>query len=306
MTFFAVKVQNNKELEAKKAIEENLKLSDDNSVSLVKEIHTFQKEIVSADTKSSHLLSSQIQNEVNTDTETNKMIADSLASSKGNLQKQYDALKGKNDEASLRLKPELKENIKSLDKEIEQYRTQSKKIKPLMPGYVIIELHSKGLNYLPTKVWDIITKSSFVSFIPSRLNIPSEEIKEIFKQNMTESEIELCLGEVEDSHYLNEKETMLVHEANTSVERETEQRKLKELEKLNQTMVASINEKKDVIDRIKAFIRNKKQIVTMPVSLFYELYDEYKEKKILPSITVENIISRINKLLSIRKSVALE
>lgn len=300
MAFFAVQVRTGKELQAKEMINYLLKNEGCKESSLVKKIYALQQctAYVCDDNNNK-----EIPKKVNETDVYNKLVADSVVDRLGNLKKQYETLKNRTDKESTRNKNVIKEKISELENDVHKIKKQSKTIKSVIPGYIIIELNVDS-DYLPDQLWHLINKCPLVQAIPNRYCIPPEEIKGMFEESVTETQIEIQFEEVLEYKETIKQQKELVHKANKTKDRQKEKEYLKQADDLDKNIVSEVNKMKKtsnaIIDKIKAFIKNKKQTVSMPVSLFHNIYKEYKGKKTLPRILPNDFIHRIKRLIKIR------
>lgn len=237
---------------------------------------------------------------VEEDNTYNQLVSDSIVSLLGNLRKQYDAIKEKTDEKSMNNKVSLKGEINKLNAELKELRKESKKLKALLPGYIIIELNT-DCEYIPNNLWNLIMECPLVQSIPSRFSIPEEEMTGMFNHAATESQIEIKFETtmVEKEVTINKDD--LLHKANSTKNRTKEKKYLEEMEKPKESLVSEINKLKEssspFMDRIQALIRNKKETVSMPVSFFCDIYHEYQHKSVLLTINPEDFLKRLMRLL---------
>lgn len=297
MAYFAVVTRTGKELQAKEMIEHLLKHSAHEESRLVKAIYTLQ-------TCTTYVQENVNNPPVEEDDTYNQLVSESIVSLLGNLRKQYDAIKDKTDEKSMNDKASIKEEISKLNAELKELRNESRKLKALLPGYIIIELHTE-CEYIPNNLWNLIMECPLVQAIPSRFSIPEEEMTAMFDSAVTESNIEIKFQSIMDDKEIMKSQTDLLHKANSTKDRTKEKKYLEQMDRLEENLVAKVNKLKKsssaTIDRIKAFIRNKKETVTMPVFLYLNLYHEYRQKSVLLTITPEDFLNRLLRLLSSHK-----
>ncbi len=308
MAFFAVQVRTGQELKAKEMIKYLLKSTNLEEANLVKSIYALETytEYVNSQDKSKLNLSKITEKDILT-----KLQLDFMNEGVSNLTKQYEAVEKYTDDNYVKFKQSIKEKIKKLKNNIDEIRNKSKKLKALFPGYILIELKTNS-DYLPDSIWHLIHKCPVVVCIPNKYNIPAEEIYKFFEKAETVPEIEVQFEEVLEYKEVIRKQKDLVHVANTTKDIQKEKEYLQRVEELDRDVVSEVNKLKEssnaMVDRIKAFIKNKKECVIMPVSLFYELYKEFKGKEILPQITSIEFISRLQQIIRSRsdKKMVLE
>lgn len=298
MAFFAIQVRTGQELKAKEMIKYLLKDTSVKETCLVKSIYALETytEYVNDKNKAEF----DISNKINRKDVFTKLQLDSMNEGLTNLKKQYQSMKQYTDEKSIECKNLIKQKIKQLTNGINEMMKKSKKLKALFSGYLLIELKTSS-NFLPDNLWHLIHKCPVVVAIPSKYNIPAEEINSLFEKTETEPQIEVQFEEVLEYTEVIKKQKELVHEANITEDNQKEKEYLQQADELNRNIVSEINELKGsgntTTDRVKAFIKNKKETVSMPVSLFYKLYKEFKDKEVLSQLSSIDFINRLQQLI---------
>ncbi|WP_040980387.1 MULTISPECIES: hypothetical protein [Oceanobacillus] len=301
MTFFAVQVKTGHEIKAKEMILHVFKKTNCHEASLLRAVYALESytEYVS-------------HREINPDIDfpnldkkdiSASLYLDGLKESLSNLKKQYEKLKSYKDFESKKMKKELYEKITKLVNHINTIRKDSKKIKAALPGYILLELKA-DLLYLPNTLWQLIKYCPAVIAIPSKYSIPKEEMNQFFEITI-EPEIEIEFEVVKDYKEIIKKKKELVHAANKTDDKEKEKSFLKEFDNLEQDIVSEVNKLKEstVIEKIRAFIKNKKETISLPVSLFKKIYPRSDK---MPSPPLSSTFVDRLKLLIFSKKVALE
>jgi len=304
MSYFVVEVRTGKEIQAKEMIKHLLKKSTSEETNLIHAVHALHN--CTTYLKSNADQSTQLDEEDS----YNQIVAESIVNLLGNLKKQYEEIKGRTDGKSSQEKVGIKEEISKLEKELRELRKDSKKMKAILPGYILIELKT-DIDYLPTALWNLIKECPLVRSIPSRFSIPEEELTWLFDSETTEAQVEVQFETVMEEDEIEKRESELLHKANTASDLQEEKKYLEKSENVKNNLVSEINELKDssnsMMTRVKAFIKNKKETISMPVSLFFELYNECKEKVVLLTISSTDFLSRLRRLLKAHGDmVALE
>ncbi len=204
----------------------------------------------------------------------NSLHLDSLREGLSNIKKQFESLKKYEDETSSKMKLDLKEKIEHLTGQIDMVRSTAKNLKAAFPGYILIELRTESL-YLPNELWQLLNQCPFVASIPSKHNIPAEEIDYFFSTNAkTEPEIEIQFEETIDyGEVMNQKQELL-HRANTTHDQNEKKQVLDEMDELDSDFVTEVNSVSShpMIDKLVAFIKNKRKTVKMSLSILKEIY----------------------------------
>ena len=298
MAFFAIQVRTGQELKAKEMIKYLLKDTNVKETCLVKSIYALETytEYVNDKKKAEF----DVSKKINRKDVFTKLQLDSMNEGLKNLKKQYQSMKEYTDEKSIEYINSIKQKIRQLTNGINEIMKKSKKLKALFSGYILIELKINS-DFLPENLWHLIHKCPIVVSIPSKYNIPAEEINSLFEKTETEPQIEVQFEEVLEYTEVIKKQKELVHKANTTEDNQKEKKYLQQADELNRNIVSEINELKGshntTMDRVKAFIKNKKETVSMPVSLFYELYKEFIDEEILSQLSAIDFIYRLHQLI---------
>ncbi|TMN20951.1 transcription termination/antitermination NusG family protein [Lentibacillus cibarius] len=272
MSYFAIQVRTGSEIEVKEMMTELLSRTGYQGVQSIYAMETYT-EIVSAKTDQLHpheLTSSDI---------SDHLYSQRLQVSLSNLRVAYEHIQDHHDSKSINIKEEYREQIKAITSKLKNIRNDSKKISSVLPGYILLELDN-NFHYLPSHLYHMMVSIPKVSGIPSRMNIPEQEVSAFLKEVAMSAEVELQFDEILSYQESKKKEENLLHEANECVGTEREKELLRTMDDMDTDLEQEINDLKPssypIIERIKAWVKNKRKTVTMPVSLFYAIYQEAK------------------------------
>src|SRR5699024_3109120 len=166
-------------------------------------------------------------------------------------------------------------------------------MKSLLPGYVLVEIEA-DIEYLPEGLYDLINEVPLVNSILSRISLPEQDVEWMFETiEIKESQVEIQFDEVATQQEAEQKEKEYIEKSKQQTE----------------SFISKVNNRKKnseyTIDRLKGFIKNKKETVKMSVSLFREIYPETFKTEVLPALSLRDFINRLDRLLS-KNRVALE
>ncbi|WP_193065503.1 transcription termination/antitermination NusG family protein [Oceanobacillus oncorhynchi] len=273
MTYFALQVKTGQELKAKEMIKLLLKKSKEKSSHLIKAIYakeTYTQYFDCNEKKKLNLSPEQVtENDI-----FNSLHLDSLKEGLSNVKKQFDSIKKYEDETSNKMKLDLKKKMDHLTGQIDTIRSTAKNLKAAFPGYILIELRTETL-YLPNELWQLLNQCPFVASIPSKHNIPAEEIDYFFSTNAkTEPDIEIQFEEAVDYDEVMNQKQELLHRANTTDNQNEEHQMLDEMDELDSDFVSEVNSVSShpMMEKLVAFIKNKRKTVKLSLSLLKEIY----------------------------------
>ena len=275
MSFFAVQVRTGSEIAVKKMLKDVLNQSGDDTVTSIYALETY--------TQTTHPLDIS---ELSAADLTNHLYVQRLQENLSNLRFAYDQMQGYEDAGSLDLIGEYQHQIKDLTTKLKGLRNTCKKIDSVLKGYVLIELDN-NFHYLPKHLWHIIKSIPKVTGFPSRMNIPQHEINAFFEEVEMSAEVELKFNEVlsYDEHVQVQSE--LLHQANQTNNQQEGETIVNRIDDMNTDVVAEVNAMKQtqhpMIQRVKAFIKNKRKTVSLPVCLFRQMYHDDKDDGLLPA-----------------------
>jgi|GEM_PF-6053461 len=150
--------------------------------------------------------------------------------------------------------------------------------KPVVPGYIFIEMNYRvdDLNrtaYLPADVWHAIRRVPGVVrlFASAGQIIGAETFEELLKRLDTEERVEATVP-VPDREKAVREVVKEFNEARTTAEKKAAHRRLKTVDADTATVTEQLEEMKkkleSIVNRIKTFLREKKETVRIPLSLF--------------------------------------
>ncbi|GAB3051197.1 transcription termination/antitermination NusG family protein [Virgibacillus ainsalahensis] len=299
MSFFAVQVVSGSEIAVKEMLGKHLMRSGDNEIKSIYALETYTQTANELDF--SELTEADI---------TSYLNVQRLQTNLSNLRFAYDQMQGNEDTGSLNMIVEYRQQIKDLTTKLKNLRNKSKKIESVLKGYILIELDS-NFHYLPKHLWHLIKSIPKVTGFPSRMNIPQHEIDTFFEETEMSAEVELQFNEILSYEKHVQMQNDLLQQANQSNKLEEEKVLVHSIDDMNTDVTAEINTLKQthdsMIDCVKAFIKNKRETVTMPVILFQKLYHEVLDNNILPDqlSSPMDLIQRL-KLLLYKGEVMLE
>lgn len=291
-SFFVVQVRTGSELEAKEMLKTVLDRAGNYDVRAIYAMETYTEVINVANTVSE--ITALDEYEI-----SDYLHIKRIQSFITNLRTSYDRLKGNMDEDSASLLESYRTQIRSLTKMLQNARKNTSKVSSLLKGYILIET-SANYSFLPNELWHLIKSVPKVVAIPSKYNVPIEEIKSFFENvDMTpqiEMEFESLLSSVED---IEDVKNELLHEANQVVGTEEEKELIRKIDSLCNSLAENIDEMMeeviqhenvqqptqqllDLLSSVKFFFHKKRERVRMPLTLFNLLYPEREEQITLP------------------------
>lgn len=309
MAYFVIQVRTGAEIEAKEILKTVLHRSGDSMVKAIYAMETFI-EIIREDNTSVDL--SALDKEDISDHLYVKRIQAGL----NNLRTACDNLKVYKDAKSLSLLDSYRDNIRELSKELREARKGTKKISSVLSGYILVELNV-DFYYFPDSLWHLVKSIPNVTGIPSKYNVPKEEVDAFFQQVDITPEVEMQFEELLSSEEVVEVRNEILHEANKVVGTSEEKVLLKQIDIIATKVVESINEMKNDIDstnpilsileRCKAFIRRKRQTVVMPRDIFLNLYNDIEVQSFFPAQSSFEFLKRFRSILCRHdKTVSME
>ncbi|ALX47698.1 transcription termination/antitermination NusG family protein [Lentibacillus amyloliquefaciens] len=279
MSFFAVQVCSGSETEVKKMLQDVLFEKRENMIGAIYALESYTQ-IVNENTN--HLDLTALSS---TDIDDHLFIQ-RLQANLSNLRFAYGQMQGYEDSGYLDLIEEYRHQIKDLTSKLKDLRNNYKKIDSVLKGYILIELNN-NFHYLPKHLWHLIKSIPKVTGFPSRMNIPQQEINVFFEEVQMSAEVELKFNEVlsYDEHVQAQSE--LLHQANQTDNPQESETIVNTIDDMNTDVVAEVSAMKQtqhpVIQRVKAFIKNKRKTVSLPVCLFRQMYHDEKDDGLLPA-----------------------
>ncbi|MFS0689033.1 transcription termination/antitermination NusG family protein [Sporosarcina sp. 179-K 8C2 HS] len=295
MAYFVVQVRSGKEIEVKEMLKAVLLRTGESMVKAIYAMETFT-EIVRNEHDMIDL--SALKTEDISDHLYMKRIQAGLS----NLRAACDNLKVYEDANSLKLLNSYKENIRELSTELREARKGARKISSVLSGYILVELNV-NFHYFPDNLWHLVKSIPNVAGIPSKYNIPQEEVDAFFTQVDVSPEVEMQLDELLSHEEIQDTKKEMLHEANTVIGTEEEGELLESIDSLETTLSESLNEMKatvetssplrSLVERCKALVRRKRQSVILPRTLFLSLYNEIEIQNLYPATNADDFLHRL-------------
>ncbi|MFS0574959.1 transcription termination/antitermination NusG family protein [Sporosarcina sp. 179-K 3D1 HS] len=309
MAFFVVQVRTGVEIEAKEMLKTFLHRSGDSMVKAIYAMETFT-EIIREDHTSVDLSA------LNMEDITDHLYVKRIQAGLNSLRTACDNLKVYKDANSLALLGSYKDSIRNLTKNLREARKATKKISSVLSGYILIELNV-NFHFFPDNLWHLVRSVPNVIGIPSKYNIPQEEIDTFFQQVDVTPEVEMQFEELLYDEEVVEARNELLNAANDVMGTHEEKELLERLDTLDTQLVDSVEEMKNSVDssspfermveRCKAFVRQKRQTVVVPSPLFLILYSEIDLQNPFPAPSTYDFLKRFKSIFCSRdKVVSLE
>lgn len=176
----------------------------------------------------------------------------------------------------------------------------------MISGYILLELNV-DFYYFPDNLWHLVKSVPNVTGIPSKYNVPQEEIDAFFQQVDITPEVEIHFEEVLSSEEVVDVRNEILHEANQVVGTVEEKVLLGQIDVVSTEVIESINQIQSnidpthpnvsIIERCKAFIRRKHQTVVLPLNLFLNLYNEIEIQSFFPAQSSFEFLKRFRAVL---------
>lgn len=219
-----------------------------------------------------------------------------------NLRMQLEIIEPYNTPEYDDIKKGYREEVNRLERKVEQIRSATKTIHSVMPGYILVELKNNA-TYLPDRIWHLIKSVPFVNRILSTAPIPEHEMQSFISNldKILEPEVEIEFGKEVDHEEVREVQSEILEEINSKeISKEDEQSLL---EKIDQIQFSVVEKAKEIIAnkpsnpffrKIKAFVKRKKEVVSLPLSYLAELYTETELRFIGKRIEAKDFLLRLN------------
>lgn len=291
-SYFVLQVRTGFEIEAKEMLKVVLKKSGDTTVKAIYAMEKHSQLIEDNDV----IDVAELKNEQITEYLKIRRIQSGL----NNLRRSCQELKQTRDVETLSLLDSYRQNIRELTQELKDLRKSSKKVESVMNGYILVELN-QSIPYFPANLWHLMKTVPKVIGMPSKNNIPEEEIEHFFQMIDMSPEIELELDEYLKPEEYDEIKNELLYKANQVIGTEEEKQILERIEELpidfeeevqDVLKMAATNDHAAVspkgltkmLGTIKLYVAQKKLRIKMSHSLFELLYIE-NATKILTGIS---------------------
>ncbi|MCM3638284.1 hypothetical protein M3152_11155 [Sporosarcina luteola] len=295
MAYFVVQVRSGKEIEVKEMLKAALHRTGDSMVKAIYAMETFT-EIVRNEIDMCDLSA------LKTEDISDHLYVKRIQADLSNLRAACDSLKVYEDANSLKLLNSYKENIRELSTELREARKGTRKISSVLSGYILVELNV-NFHYFPDNIWHLVKSIPNVAGIPSKYNIPQEEVDAFFTQVDVTPEVEMQLDELLSNEEIKDMKNELLHEANKAMGTVEEGQLLESIDSLETTLNESVtkvkatvdpsNPIKSLVERCKALVRRKRQSVILPSTLFLGLYNEIEIQNLFPATNSDDFLHRL-------------
>jgi transcription antitermination factor NusG len=299
MTYFVVQVRSGTEIEVKDMLNNALNRVGDSMVKAIYAMETFTEIIRDGNTAVD-------LSELNSEDISEHLYVKRIQAGLNNLRIACDKLKEYKDANSLALLETYKYNIRELSKDLREVRKNTKKISSVISGYILVELNV-DFYYFPDNLWHLVKSVPNVTGIPSKYNVPQEEVDAFFQQVDITPEVEIQFEELLSSEESVEVRNEILHEANKVIGSDEEKVLLEKIDIIATDVVESINEmKSDInssnpikrnVERCKAYIRRKRQTVVMPLDIFLNLYNDIEVQTFFPAQSSFEFLKRFRSIL---------
>ena len=292
MAYFVIQVRSGKEIEAKEMLKSVLLKFGDSMVKTIYAMETFT-EIVRMDDSSVDL------SELKTEDISDHLYVKRIQSGLTNLRTACNNLKEYKDANSLALLANYKDSIWKLSKQLKAARNESKKISSVISGYILIELNV-DFHYFPDNLWHLVKSIPNVTGIPSKHNIPQEEVDAFFHRVDVTPDVELQFDELLSSDEVMAAKDELIGN----------------IELVESTLIDSVADMilktdstcpiKSLLERCKVFVRRKRQTIIMPSTLFLNLYNEIEMRSLFLELSTFDFLKRLKNWLDQQNVVRIE
>lgn len=299
MTYFVVQVRSGAEIEVKEMLNTVLNSAGDSIVKAIYAMETFTEIIRDGNTAVD-------LSELNTNDISEHLYVKRIQAGLNNLRIACDKLKEYKDANSLALLNTYKDSICELSKDLREARKNTKKISSVISGYILVELNV-DFYYFPDNLWHLVKSVPNVTGIPSKYDVPQEEIDAFFQQVDITPEVEMQFEELLSNEEVVEARNEILHEANKVVGTGEEKVLLEQIDIIATKVVESVNEMKNDIDssnpimrnveRCKAYIRRKRETVVMPKDIFLNLYNDIEVQSFFPAQSSFEFLKRFRSIL---------
>lgn len=229
-----------------------------------------------------------------------------------NRRMQLQAIERYNSPEYEETKKAYKAEINQLEKQVAKLRNTSKKIHSVLKGYLLIELKWDS-EYLPNHLWHLIKSVPLVQNILSTTPIPQEEMEQFISnmEDILEPEVVVTFEKEKEVEEVKEITSELLYEANKeSTTKEEQEQIFEQIDNLNLSVVEKAKQIiKDqpvntLIKKIKAFVKRKREMVSMPLTLLEKIYTNKELKFIGNLVNGKDFLYRLENLAN--QKVVLE
>lgn len=301
---FVLSVRTGRELQAFEMIKHSLKNLGETARDLIHKVHlndtTYQ--IINNETKEVDLNGGVTESD-----RENQLKIEDLNTSINNRRLQLEAIEKYTDKEHMEAKARIKSEMNELQRKVTELRKGRKRVTSTLSGYLIVEL-SQDSHYLPDFLWHFFKNIPLVIDVLSRNPIPEYEIEQFMTivEEEIEPEVEMTFEEEKEYEEMRSEAKELVHEINT--QEVTEERKEEVLDKIDDLLFNVVEKAQSIIDnkpnnnylnKIRAFIRRKRRMLSVPLSLLRSLYTEVELTDIGKFLNGRDFIRRLNKYLDV-------
>lgn len=260
MSFFAIQVRGGQEIEAKEMLKSVFKALDDIQVETIYALETF-----------THVLKKNLaQNELSECLDEND-IADYLHAKRtrenlSNLRAAYAGIPADDCLELNNLRNSYQDEISQQSDDLKK-RKSSKKIRTVLPGYILLELKD-NLFELPKQIWQMVKSVPKVTGIVSPYSIPEEEMEQFFDQIDLTPTVEVYVSDEEQNSEgisISGEAKNPAHESRNLQVFDSEPLEYLEEDLQEKTCVQKM------IERCRLFLRGKEQIIGVPLPFFKQL-----------------------------------
>ncbi|RST57359.1 hypothetical protein D5F11_022895 [Siminovitchia terrae] len=280
-SFFVLQVHTGFEIEAKEMLQSVLARTNNRTV---KSIYAMEK------VESVYQTSEDLKEltELDRDEISEHLHAKRLQAGLSNLRHACEAMKRYEDADTLALLDSYRENIRALTKQLKELRKGSKRIGSVLNGYILIETH-ENISRFPSDLLHIVYSIPKIIGLPSKNNVPQEEVDSFFTQIDISPEIEIELDEFSDVEEDEQVKHELIEQANEVIGSPKEKWLLnrldnyrKPIEKEIEDILSEYSQRQkekwtgnpihSKIQSINVSVRQRKKRIRMPLSLFETVY----------------------------------
>jgi len=300
---FVLSVRTGRELQAFEMIKHNLRNLGETARNLIHKVHLNDTsyQVVNGETKEVDL-----NGEVTESDRENQRKIDSLNTSINNRRLQLQAIEKYTDKEHMEAKARIRSEMNELQRKVTKLRKGRKRVKSIFSGYMIVEL-SQYSEYLPDYLWHFFKNIPLVIDVLDRYPIPQHEVEQFMTvvEEEVEPEVELVFDEEKEYEEMRSEAKELVHEINT--QEVSEERKDEVLEKIDDLFFSVVEKVQQLIDdkpknnllnKIHAFIKRKRRVLSVPLSLLESLYTRSELLDLGRLLNGRDFINRLRKLLT--------
>lgn len=295
-------VRTGRELQAFEMIKYSLRNLGETARQLIKMIHLNDTSYQVVNNESKEV---DLDGKVTDNDRARQLQIENLNTSINNRRLQLEAIEKYTDKEHMEAKVRIKNEMNELQRKVTELRKGRKRVTSTLSGYLIVELSQNSL-YLPDFLWHFFKNIPLVIDVLSRNPIPEYEIEQFMTivEEEIEPEVEMTFEEEKEYQEMRSEVKELVHEINT--QEVTEERKEEVLDKIDDLLFNVVEKAQSIIDnkpnnsylnKIRAFIRRKRRVLSVPLSLLQSLYTEIELTDIGKLLNGRDFIRRLNNYL---------